>query len=318
MGADTRFRHLFWRAVLRVLGILPPCESSFSVSYPFHSPLLYNQLITVAIQLKSVESLLSYCQTQGLITRNEYFFLSLNSTHWFLEFELLTMVASDYDTLLKWSSLWELHKSSLIQEICAVATSSNPPLISLAHEPNLFHWYAVHLFAIPVNNVVAERQFNISSLHLDANQSEVSKQASQLFVENVLHDPDGRINLWEQVSANNQKGVSEIKVRVTETVRKHVRQQMRKYCSQLTPQVLLEARENLKSNHVGPLQAKDLYPAKFDQTKTRERVDETVAQLEEDGRNMEIKWIASKKKDKVIVEQQRTYNPKEIETRHEE
>ena len=38
-----------------------------------------------------------------------------------------------------------------------------------------------------MNNVIAERQFNLSQLYLHDNLSELSKQASVTFVENTIH-----------------------------------------------------------------------------------------------------------------------------------
>ena len=40
---------------------------------------------------------------------------------------------------------------------------------------------------LPVNNILAERHFNLSQLYLNDNRSELSKQASATFVGNILH-----------------------------------------------------------------------------------------------------------------------------------
>ena len=48
--------------------------------------------------------------------------------------------------------------------------------------PALFEWFARHIFALPVHNALAERQFNIATLYLDPNMSKESIKATQLFV----------------------------------------------------------------------------------------------------------------------------------------
>lgn len=319
MGADTRFRHFFWRAVLRVLDMLPPVLFTFDDhSHPCedfspHSEegqFLYESLIDAALDLKSVESLLSHCEEEGLLDTNKY----LSQTpdiHWFTEFEILTMVAADSSNLCKWSSKSTMYNDSLLMEIKSVAESQNPQLISPKYEPFLYKWFATYLFAVPVNNVVAERQFNIASIHVDVNQSELSKQATQLFVENVLHGPEERYNLLGKVKTDHQEN-KEIKIRITEMVRNHVRNQMRKYASQMSPVLLLEARKNLdnikqKSGAAGPLTAMDLFPLKFFEMKSRDP--DEFHQLQYEGRDAALQWVASRKKDKGAIETKRTYRP---------
>ena len=50
-----------------------------------------------------------------------------------------------------------------------------------------WQWYTQHVFSIPVNNVIAARQFNVADIYVHPNESETSKQATHLFVQNVLH-----------------------------------------------------------------------------------------------------------------------------------
>ena len=83
--------------------------------------------------------------------------------------------------------------------------------------------------------MIAERLFNIASIYVDSNQLEISKQATQLFVENILHEPEERYNLLGEVQTNCHEENKEFKIRVTGMVRKHVRNQLRKYANQMTP-----------------------------------------------------------------------------------
>ena len=322
MGADSKFRHLFWRAVLRVLDKMPPVTLAFEEachpcngfspnSEEGHS--LYDHLVEVAISLKSVESLLLHCEAEGLLDSDQYLSQHPDS-HWFTEFEILSLVAADTPNLIKWSSKWNIHDASIFREIKALAECKAPPLISQELEPALYEWYAVHLFAVPVNNVVAERQFNIASIYLDPNQSELSKQATHLFVENVLHEPDERYSLLEKIKGNHEASNSEFKVRVTEPVRNHIRHQMRMYADQITPMLLLQARANLRklrenSSEAAPLTAKDLFPAKISARKTRDNHQEKIKKLQEEGRSTELQWVAARKKDQGRVEEQRSYKP---------
>ena len=79
---------------------------------------------------------------------------------------------------IKWASLWKLKEPQLLSEIKEIALSPQSSLISKEATPNLFEFYAKHIFSLPVNNVHAERQFNLSQLYLNDNMSELSKQAS--------------------------------------------------------------------------------------------------------------------------------------------
>ena len=76
--------------------------------------------------------------------------------------------------LIKWATLWKLKESQ-------------GSFISKEATPNLFEFYAKHIFSLLVNNVLTERQFNLSQLYLNDNMSELSKQASVTFVKNILH-----------------------------------------------------------------------------------------------------------------------------------
>ena len=81
--------------------------------------------------------------------------------------------------LIKWATLWKLKELQFPGEIKEIALS---PRGSLE-----FEFYAKNIFSLPVNNVLAERHFNLSQLYLNDNRSELSKQASATFVGNILH-----------------------------------------------------------------------------------------------------------------------------------
>ena len=77
-----------------------------------------------------------------------------------------------------------------------------------------------------MNNVIAERQFNLSQLYLQNNMSQLSKQASITFVENILHSG----------KTNN---------RTTEAAREEHEERMKTYANMLTSDLLQEARKKL-------------------------------------------------------------------------
>ena len=89
--------------------------------------------------------------------------------------------------LIKWATLWKLKELQFLGEIKEIALSPQGSLISKEATPNLFEFYAKNIFSLPVNNVLAERHFNLSQLYLNDNRSELSKQASATFVGNILH-----------------------------------------------------------------------------------------------------------------------------------
>ena len=107
----------------------------------------------------------------------------------------------------------------LLSEIKEIASSPHSSLISKEATPNLFEFYAKHIFSLPVNNVLAERQFNLSQLYLNDNMSELSKQASITFVENILHS--GKTN-----------------TRTTEAAREVHKERMKECTQMLTTDVL--------------------------------------------------------------------------------
>ena len=141
---------------------------------------------------------------------------------------LHTLVCKDRAGLVKWAEIWNLKEPKLLNDIKRVATSSQSSLISKEANPHLLEFFAKHIFSIPVNNVIAERQFNLSQLYLQSNMSELSKQASITFVENILHSG----------KTNN---------RTTEAAREVHEERMKTYANMLTSDLLQEARKKLNT-----------------------------------------------------------------------
>ena len=145
---------------------------------------------------------------------------------------IYTPVSKDKAGLVKWANVWNLQQPQLLNEIKAVATSHESFLINKESNPHLFEFYAKHIFSLPVNNVIAEQQFNLSQLYLHDNLSELSKQASMMFVENILHR--GKSN-----------------GRITVAARDVHERRMRVYGQLLNTALLQEARKNLEKIQKG-------------------------------------------------------------------
>ena len=75
--------------------------------------------------------------------------------------------------LIKWATLWKLKELQFLGEIKEIALSPRGSLISKEATPNLFEFYAKNIFSLPVNNVLAERHFNLFQLYLNDNRSEL-------------------------------------------------------------------------------------------------------------------------------------------------
>ena len=295
MGADTKLRHFFWRSVLRVLGLEVESRSfSDSCVPPFKFPsaskkaqAIYNDLCESAMRLKSVELLLTYCLNQGLVLQREDYINQSTAIAWFTEFEILAVVSTEEAGLRKWARQWDIFSEPLLKEIRIVANTSSPKLVNLDTEPILYMWFAKYLFVLPVNNVIAERQFNIASLVLQPNMSELSKQATQCFVENVIHNSDDHQELLRSLREDNPNQTS--KIRIAEKVRDHTRKQMNAYASKITQPLFSEASRNAKklqkkeNSTVGPLTAKDLYPSKFLASPVKVHSDEVISKEKRRG-----------------------------------
>ena len=111
---------------------------------------------------------------------------------------LHTLVCKDRAGLVKWAEIWSLKEPKLLNDIKRVATSPQNSLINKEANPHLFEFYVKHIFSIPVNNVIADRQFNLSQLYIQNNMSKLTKQASITFVENILHKGKNTTALLKQ------------------------------------------------------------------------------------------------------------------------
>ena len=144
-----------------------------------------------AKDFKSAEALLLYCISEEYLKRNDYI-LQHKDFLWFVEFELITLVALQESELLHWSQNWGFKGNSLLKEISKIAELTSGVMISKKNFPVLFNWMEKHVFSLPVHNALAERQFNIAELYLDPNMSEEANQAIQLFVQNVVHEKNDK------------------------------------------------------------------------------------------------------------------------------
>ena len=203
------------------------------------------------------------------------------------------MVCKDSAGLVKWAEIWSLKEPKLLNDTKRVATSPQSSLISKEANPHLFEFFAKHIFSIPVNNVITERQFNLSQLYLQSNMSELSKQAPITFVENILHSG----------KTNN---------RTTEAAREVHEERMKTYANMLTSDLLQEARKKLNTirkceNH-WPLTAKDVYPKAWEARKLNSNTPSMIKSLKAEGRNLELQWKASTKGTS-LLENQRSFKP---------
>ena len=138
-------------------------------------------------------------------------------------------------------------------QVIAIAQPFRPSVPSTQNEPALWKWYQVFVFPISVNNVMAQRQFNISELHVDRNESELSKQASHLFIENVLHCTASRLQLYKSQAATkcHQRSVRSRKLSMA-----HIARQMKDYSTTITTSRLKASKAQLKLLRSGTSQAR--------------------------------------------------------------
>eukprot|EP00117_Sycon_ciliatum_P005381 scpid48283/ scgid9350/ len=302
-GADTETRHLFWRAVLRVLGnpisnihtfthgAMPSVAASQT---PQYATSLYSNLVNAALKLKSVEHLVAACCKEGILDRQQYL-LGSTSQRWFQEFELLALVAGEAAEMQLWMQRWPI-PDAMATEIRALADCSSGTVPTSTSEPHLWQWHKQHVFAIPVNNVIAERQFNVADIYVHPNESEASKQATHLFVENVLHSTADRLQLYKNLSAG-----ARTTTRVTKASMKHVRKQMLEYSSTITAERLQQARETLRktvsSDHSGrALTAPETYRNALERHKPRQDHEQRMIALEKKGKCHSVRHDPGRKK----------------------
>lgn len=129
---------------------------------------------------------------------------------------------------------------------------------------------------MPVNNFIAERQFNLSELYLHDKSSELSKQASITFVENILHG--GNVN------GRTTEAARQVRMTSTRTYKSKTsmyEERMKAYGLLLTTELLQEARKNFngirKGSVVsGPLTAKHVYPKAWEKNKVNKDTSMTI------------------------------------------
>ena len=233
--------------------------------------------------------------------RNDYI-LQHKYCLWFVEFELITLVASKESELLHWSQNWGFEGNSLLKEISKIAELTSGVMISKKNFPVLFNWMAKHVFSLPVHNALAERQFNITELYLDPNMSEETIQAIQLFVQNVVHEKTDK-------KATN---------RTTAHSRQDYITKMASYSDALTPDLIKMAKNNIVDQKRGTalnpalnsLKPREITATKWKnlKEKSNDNVSTTTSELQKAGRELEIKWQSSTQRNKYL-EAERSFRP---------
>ena len=160
----------------------------------------------------------------------------------------------------------------------------------------MFEWNAKHIFSLPVHNALAERQFNIASMYLDPNMSEETIQATQLFVQNIIH----------------KKGVN--KLRRTIKTRTEYKKRIIDYSKTVTHELIalakseLTAQKDSAAEHPAPLKATDVAAERWDSLKEKGDTRVLINNLEQQGRNLEVRWQSSTLCDK-CYEAERSFKP---------
>eukprot|EP00117_Sycon_ciliatum_P008661 scpid71423/ scgid1655/ len=178
-----------------------------------------------------------------------------------------------------------MDRPELLVDIVEVAMMSGPSCPSASSQQYLWSWCAKHIFCLPVSNAIAERQFNIGSIYLSHNESEESKQASHLFVENVLHsDRDGED-------------------RVTSHHKEQMRERLARYTSTVTREKIKQAQGNLASRKASSstagrtLTTEEVHRQALQRHPSRPAHAEDVATLQESGRKHSVIFIPTRKGD---------------------
>ena len=272
MGACSNMRHFFWRAWLRAV---------FDETI-FAAPTRADAALTAcAVETRDPDAVVSLAADLKLLKEVD-FLLSLPSTQWVYEFVVLAIAMKERSSLVEWCTRWDMH--TLLPEIRAVAASVSPPLPSSTTEPLLWAWFCRHVFAMPVHNVLAERQFNLASIYLSPNDSEASKQSSHLFVQNILH------------SANCSDGGP-----ITREARQISIAKMKDYCATVTQDSVTKARATLNdrsksgSRDGRTLTSMEVYSGVLDRHRVRSNHQQMMQSLESEGRDHEVLYIAPRR-----------------------
>ena len=191
---------------------------------------------------------------------------------------------------------WDFLDPVLIKEIHNIVEISEGVLINKEQFPVLFEWNTKHIFSLPVHNALAERQFNIASMYLDPNMSEETIQATQLFVQNTIQ----------------KKGVN--KLRTTIKTRREYKKRMIDYSKTVTHELIALAKSELTAQkegtaeHSAPLKATDVAAERWDSLKEKGDTCVLIDNLQEQGRNLEVRWQSSTIRDK-CYETEQSFKP---------
>lgn len=183
-------------------------------------------------------------------------------------FHLEGNCANGSKRLQKWITKWQV-SAEMLQEAAVLANQTSPSCPSAVNQPHTWRWFCPHIFSTPVNNVMAERQFNISQLYINTNESELSKQASHLFVENIIHR-----------SASLSSG------KMTASKMRLIAQHMRQYAATITPARLKSARHQLKLLRSGQSNARtqtaaEVYSSSLRRHRRRPNIEKEIEELEQ-------------------------------------
>ena len=256
---------------------------------------IYESMVDEAQNFATVETLLFHYFSQDYFNRTDYLLEKCNSK-WALEFELITLVSSQKSKLQHWAEKWDLLDPKILKEITQIGEMKNGLLVTKELFPLLHEWNAKHIYSLPVHNALAERQFNIASLYLDPNMSEESIQATQLFVQNIIH----------------KKGAK--KLRTTPKTREEYKTRMIAYTKTVNHELIASAKSALtdqksgKAEHPAPLKAQEVAAGGWEGLKDKENATEIIKSLEEQGRNIEVRWQSSTIRDK-RYEAERSFKP---------
>ena len=287
IGRDSHLRRFFWRAYLQqfpsAAGVdIATFGSDNSPAPPegMSTDVLYSHLIDAAMSLKCPHKLAQHCYSLGVLDKQKNL-LHDTSTHWFSEFVILALVTCSKNDMMFWTTQWPLIDQAIL-EARKVANMFSATIPTAEQEPVLWAWYCRHIFTLPVNNVIAERQFNISSLYLRSSESEMSKQATHLFVENILHNTQSRLG-----PSSSQSG--RLKRRQTAKEIDFTLKCMTEYVKTVTPDRLRAACKQLKRLQRGEsmqrsLTAAETYAGTLQRHKPRQRHAELVLELQKLGK----------------------------------
>ncbi|PFX11545.1 TNF receptor-associated factor 6, partial [Stylophora pistillata] len=153
--------------------------------------------------------------------------------------------------------------------------------------PSTFSVFQIRMF------LLKDWEFNLSQLYLNDNMSELSKQASITFVENIVHNRKTNTSTTEAAS--------------------EVHKERMKGCTQmLSTDLLQEARKNSKkireNSTQEPLTVKDVYPKAWKEKKVNNHLLDMIQSLKADGRKVKLQWKASAKGTSEL-EGQMSFNP---------